>query len=127
MTNLKTIMFANAASCLGFGVFFTVFPNAVAGFLGVPPAPSWLILVLGIMLIANGILLIWRAREKLPPKEDILFFSFGDFAWVVATIVLIVLQIWITTINGIVSALIVATMVGYFGVAQMVARKRLGS
>ena len=127
MTNLKTIIFANAASCIGFGATFALFPSAIANFLGSPPAPSWLMLGLGVMLIGNGILLVWHGKQKLPRKEAVMFFSFGDFAWVLATLVLIALGIWITTTAGIIAALAVAAMVGYFGVAQMVARKKLGS
>ena len=127
MTNLKTIMFANAASCIGFGATFALFPSAVAGFLSASPAPSWLLLGLGVMLIGNGILLIWLGMQQLPRTEAVVFFSLGDFAWVLATLALIALGIWITTTAGIIAALAVAAMVGYFGVAQMVARKKLGS
>ncbi|WP_374763543.1 hypothetical protein [Yunchengibacter salinarum] len=126
MPTLKTILRLNAASCLIFGALFLALPGAVATFLGTPPAPGWVIAALGAVLIVNGGHLLHTSTTDLPPKALILYFSFGDFAWVLATLALIGTGIWITTTPGLAASLAVAAFVGTMGVIQMFARKALG-
>lgn len=122
MSLLKTALRLNAVSCIGFGVLFSVVPGAVAAYLGqTRPAPSMVILILGIGLILNGIGLFLAARARHPSGPLVLFFSTGDFLWVLATIVLIVMGIWIETTAGIIAALLVAAVVGLFGLLQLIA------
>ena len=127
MLSLKTILRMNAASCLGFGALFVIFPSAVAAFLSASPAPSWLILGIGAMLIMNGAHLIWTSAKALPAKAEILYFSSGDFAWVIGTLALVLNGTWVTSTPGVAVALAIATMVAFFGVSQMFARKRMGA
>lgn len=126
MPDLKTILRLNAASCLGFGAVFLLLPGAVAAFLGSPPAPSWLIGVVGAVLIVNGLHLLYTSRNDLPSKYVILYFSGGDFAWVLGTIALIASDLWINHLAGQIAALVVAAFVGAMGVLQMITRRRLG-
>ena len=95
MPDLKTILRLNASSCLGFGALFLALPQFVATFLGSPPAPPWLIGVVGAALIVNGLHLLHASRRTLPPKILILYFSGGDFAWGLGTIALIASGLWI--------------------------------
>lgn len=125
MLTLKNVMRANAASCLIFGVVFTALASSVADFLGgSSPPPTLLIFALGIVLIINGIHLLWASNKTLPAKILVLYFSFGDFIWVIASLALIVFELWIVTSHGIIAALFVAAIVGFFGAAQMFLRKR---
>lgn len=126
MPSLKTILRLNAASCLGFGAVFLSLPGSVGAFLGAPPAPAWLLAALGAALIVNGAHLILASRQALPPKALILYFSAGDFAWVLATLGLIASATWITRPEGLIAALLVAAFVGWVGVSQLFARKALG-
>jgi len=126
MPDLKTILRLNAASCLGFGALFLVFSRPVAAFLGTPPAPSWLISAAGAVLIVNGLHLLLTSRNDLPSKYLILYFSGGDFAWVLGTIALIASGLWINHPGGQIGALTVAAFVGTMGVMQMITRRRLG-
>lgn len=120
MSLLKTALRLNAASCIGFGALFTVVPGAVAAFLGqTSPAPSLAILILGIGLILNGIGLFLASRAMHPSRLLVLFFSIGDFLWVLLTVVLIVIGVWIETTVGITAALLVAAVVGTFGLLQL--------
>jgi len=127
MFNLKNVMRANATSCLVFGGLFALQPSLVANFLGgVSPAPQVYILILGIILILNGLHLLWASRIPLPQKKLILYFSTGDYLWVIGSIGLIFSGVWITTTGGVVVASAVAIMVGLFGVLQMTSRKAMG-
>lgn len=114
---LATLMRLNALSCAGFGAVFTLAPAAVAGFLGT--FPVLLVHALGVGLMLNAVLLglaSWPGRN--PRRHEMLFFCAGDLAWVVASVVLLAAGLWITTIGGQVSTLIVALGVGAMGAAQ---------
>lgn len=127
MLSLQNVMGANAMSCLVFGVLFALQPNLVATFLGgESAAPQLYIMILGILLILNGLHLLWASKISLPKKALVLYFSVGDFIWVVASVALVILGVWITTNIGIIVTCVVATMVGLFGVLQMKARKAMG-
>lgn len=127
MFSLKNVMRANATSCLVFGGLFALLPSLVANFLGgASPAPRIYILILGILLILNGLHLIWASRIPLPRKALILYFSTGDYLWVIGSIGLIVSRVWITTTGGVWVASAVAVMVGLFGILQMTSRKAMG-
>lgn len=127
MVSLKNVMRANATSCLTFGGLFALQPSQVANFLGgASPAPQIYILILGILLILNGLHLLWASRIPMPQKKLILYFSAGDYLWVIGSIGLIVSGVWITTAGGVLVASTVAVVVGLFGVLQMTSRKAMG-
>ena len=117
MDSLKLVMRMNAVSCVSFGLFFAVYPHVVASFLGTAPPP--IILALGIGLLINGTHLALASRNPEPRKIEVIWFSLGDFSWWLATLVLIVANVWITTSWGIAIAVIVATAVAGLGVAQL--------
>jgi len=127
MLSLKNVMRANATSCLAFGALFALQPNLVANFLSVTsPAPKSYILILGILLIVNGLHLLWASRVPLPQKKLILYFSTSDYIWVIGSVGLIITEVWITTTAGVLLASGVAVMVGLFGILQMTSRKAMG-
>ena len=127
MLSLKNVMRANAASCLAFGALFALQPSQVAKFLGgTSPAPQSLFLILGILLILNSLHLLWASRVPLPQKELIIYFSTGDYIWVIGSVGLIISEVWITTTDGVLVASVVAAMVGLFGILQMTSRKAMG-
>ncbi|CAN0594308.1 unnamed protein product, partial [Ectocarpus sp. 12 AP-2014] len=111
---LKPILLANAASCIGFGALFAFFPSKTADFLGGPPA--WLVLALGLGLIANGANLTWVARKDRPHIKEVILFVLGDVVWVVASLALVAFGVWITTPHGIWVSIAVAVWVGACGV-----------
>lgn len=127
MVALPTILRLNAASCIAFGLLFIVMPGAVVRFLSESPAPSWVFLIIGIGLILNGAALMWTSFKPMPSRSEILFFSAGDFAWVVATVGLIIAQLWVTTVPGTAAALVIAVIVGGFGALQMKQHKKMGN
>jgi hypothetical protein len=127
MLSLQNVMRANAISCISFGVLFALQPSLVAMFLGGEfAAPQLYILILGILLIFNGFHLFWASKIALPKKELILYFSLGDYIWVVVSLALVMFGVWITTTMGTIVACAVAAVVGLLGILQMIARKSLG-
>ena len=124
MPDLKTVLRLNALSCVGFGALFIAVPGTVAAFLGAPPAPSWLVLATGVILIGNGVHLIWASRMEQLPRSLVLYFSSGDFGWVAGSALLLVLELWVTTPAGQVAATIVALLVGALGTLQLLSLRR---
>lgn len=126
MVTLKDVLRTNAASCIVFGLIFLFIPSTVAGFLSTEGlAPNTAILILGIGLIFNGLHLAWASLKPMPPKSLIIYFSVGDFLWVIATVLLIIFGIWVTTPLGIIISLFISAMVGLLGVLQVIKRKEM--
>ncbi|NBD32355.1 MAG: hypothetical protein GVY17_05140 [Cyanobacteria bacterium] len=124
MELLKIVLRSNAASCLVFGLVFLLIPESVAKFLSPNhPVPLLILMSVGIGLIINGLHLIWTSRQVRPSQTLILYFSVGDLLWVVGTAVLILNNIWITSMKGIIAAIAVSIGVGTFGILQMLKRK----
>jgi len=121
-------MRANAASCIGFGFIFFIFPAEVSGFLSTNmKVPEIILFVLGIGLFINGVHLVWASFKPLPSKQLVLYFSGGDYIWVLGSVYLLLSGIWITTSIGILVTILVSGMVGSFGILQMLKRKEMGN
>ena len=128
MITLSNVMKANAFSCIVFGITFFFLPEQVQNFLSANnQAPSIVFTVLGIGLFFNGLHLIWASLKIMPSKRLIIYFSIGDYIWVLGSTYLLVVGIWITTPMGIAVTLLVSGMVGIFGILQMMKRKKMGS
>jgi len=126
MITLKNILKANAASCIIFGLLFIWAPIEIAKYLGgEDPMPELVLLTLGGVLMINGVHLIWASLQEEPNKFLILYFSFGDFLWMIATLVLIGLSLWITTPAGIIAAILIAIVVTVFGILQIIKRREM--
>jgi len=121
-------MKANAFSCIGFGITFFFLPEEVRVFLSTNnQAPSIVFTVLGIGLFLNGLHLIWASLKLMPSKHLVTYFSICDYIWVLGTSYLLVVGMWITTPMGIAVTLLVSSMVGIFGLLQMIKRKEMGN
>jgi len=128
MITLSNIMKANAISCIGFGVTFLFLPEEVRQFLSANnQAPSIVFTVLGMGLFLNGLHLIWASLKPMPNKYLVIYFSIGDYIWVLSTSYLLVVGMWITSPMGIIVTLLVSGMVGIFGLLQMIKRKEMGN
>ena len=117
MDSLKVVMRLNAASCILFGLLFVVFSQPVASFLG--QVPNTIIMFLGLGLLVNGGHLVLASRRQDIRESEVIWFSLGDFSWWLATLGLIVANVWITTPFGIAVAVFVAIGVAGLGVAQL--------
>jgi len=124
MVTLQTVLRLNASTCLAFGALFAVFPEGVAHFLSkTSPAPTLVLLVLGIGLISHGAHLTWASLQHQPSKGLIWYFSVGDFAWTMASWLLMIIGLWITSPMGLIYATLVSLVVGLLGLMQIKAYK----
>lgn len=123
MKFLKAALLLDASSCVIFGAIFVVFSGAVSQFIGNPF--GWVVPALGAVLLFNGLHLVIASRRNKPLCPEILYFVAGDFLWVVGTLVLVGLGLVITSAQGTLVSLLVAAMVGAFGVMQVVGYKRV--
>lgn len=112
---LASLLRLNAASCLGFGLAFVLFPGAVSTFLGT--FPPVLIVWLGAILMANGVHLVWASLRQ-PPALEVRYFALGDFLWVALSLALVASGGWIATGPGAAATLAVAAGVGAMGALQ---------
>jgi hypothetical protein len=117
MTSLPTILRANAASCLGFGMLFAVAPDPVAAFLGTMPPE--VLFILGLALTGNGAHLALASMRRRPRPGEVAWFSTGDLLWWLVSLALLAADVWITTIAGIVAAWLVGLGVAGMGLAQL--------
>ena len=115
------IMKANAFSCILFGLIFLMTTEDVILFLSTDnQMPKLILELLGIVLISNGLHLIYEARTIKPKKLWVVYFSMGDFLWVIVSILLILSEMWITTKNGIIMTVVISIIVGTFGLLQLI-------
>ena len=125
MFRLSNVLRINAASCLTFGAAFAIAPATVATFLGADAAaPTTVLRVLGGVLIINGLHLLWAAMMKAPARWLIVWFSGGDFAWVIGSLAVLASGQWVTTAAGIAVTLAVAAFVAVLGAMQLYACPR---
>ncbi|MFT5674975.1 MAG: hypothetical protein ACI808_000904 [Paraglaciecola sp.] len=126
MVTLSNIMRVNAFSCIGFGITFFLFPGKVGSFLSSDmKIPEVILLFLGVGLFFNGIHLLWASFGSTPSKKVVLYFSIGDYIWVIGTSYLLLFGIWITTPMGIWVTILVSGLVGAFGILQMLKRNEM--
>ena len=123
MNKLRKTLLMNSVSCILFGLIFLIFPVHTNEFIG--NNMSWLTRVIGVILLFNGFHLIYASKRKSAICPEILYFVLGDFLWVLGTFVLIAMGIIITSTQGIVVSLIIATVVGTFGYLQIIGYKQV--
>ncbi|WP_223787733.1 hypothetical protein [Marinicella meishanensis] len=119
MTSIQTVLQLNGLNCLLFGAMFVFLPDTVILFLSpTAPAPKIVILALGVVLNLYGMVLLWLSQQAEPKRSWIKLIAIGDFLWVLFTAALILSQQWITALDGITAAGLVAIIVGWFGWLQ---------
>lgn len=121
MNKLKQALLMNSSSCLLFGVLFLLFPSQISAFIG--NSIIWLLQLIGAILLFNGVHLIYASKRDKPICSEILYFVLGDFLWVLGTFALVLTGAVITSTQGIIASLLIATMVGTFGYMQVIGYK----
>lgn len=121
---LRKILRVNALSCLVFGSLFVLKTPVVLSFLETKSL-DFLISILGFTLLLFAIHLICASFRKLLIKNEILYFALGDILWVALTIILLLFSDITTSTRGVIASLLVALMVGAFGLMQMIYAKRI--
>ncbi|WP_096087012.1 hypothetical protein [Agaribacterium haliotis] len=82
-------------------------------------APKAVILALGIVLIFNGLHLLWTSTLARPAKLLIWYFIAGDVLWVLVSLSLIAGGLWISAAQAIWATMAVALMVTSFAALQL--------
>lgn len=120
MSHISTTLKLNGLNCLLFGALFVFIPQTVITFLSDnQPAPEVIILALGVILNLYGLILLWIGNQQQPNPKLVLAIALGDFLWVLGTLTLLVMNLWVTTVNGMTAAGLVAILVGWFGWLQL--------
>lgn len=123
---LRLVLWLNSLSCLAFGACFAAFPRVVNVYVGGTDRQHLLIALVGAGLIFNGLHLFWASLRRNLRRMEIIWFSLGDFLWVLASVILLLFGILVTTPGGVVMAAIVSFLVFSFGVLQLSWLRLLG-
>ena len=119
MNSIQTVLQLNGLNCLLFGALFVFIPDTVIPFLSTTAAaPKIAVVGLGVFLNLYGLLLLWLSQQAEPKKSWVKLIAIGDFLWVLFTAGLIMAQRWVTELDGITAAGLVAIIVGWFGWLQ---------
>ena len=122
MKLLRSALISNALSCLAFGSLFCLAGTSTDRFLENPFA--WLTPAVGAVLLFNGCHLLLASQRRHPIGAEVVYFVAGDFVWVLATLILVILQTVIVSAQGVVASLLTAAMVGLLGVLQWYGYRR---
>lgn len=117
MKPLRLVLAANTLSNLGFGSLFSLWPAAVAAWLGTVPPDA--IFWIGIGLLLNGTAMLATTLRSEPRPRDVVLFSVGDMGWWLFSMTLIAAQVWVTTPHGLAATWTVALIVAALGLAQL--------
>ena len=116
MPDLNTSLKLNGLIGLLFGTLSVFIPQQVIIFLSdTNPAPEVAVVGMGVVFNLYGLLLLWLGNQKTPAAKGVLLIALGNGLWVLMTAGLVVTTTWITTINGITAAGLMAILVGWFG------------
>ncbi len=119
---LHTVLRLNAAFSGIFGLVFILFPGTVAEWLGIPGSSA--ILVTGVLLIGWEVFVSQLVRLPQISSTGTWAVIFGDLAWVLGSIALL-LGGWLPlTESGIWFVAIIADIILVFAIAQYVGLKR---
>ena len=89
--SLSRLLVSNGTFCFTNGVIFTLAANPLADFLDTLPI---MMRILGIGLILYGAFVTYMATRQIIPKGFTLFTILADSAWVLLSILLLVLPIF---------------------------------
>ncbi len=117
---LRRVLRGNAFFCAACGVDALIGGQWLATFMGVP---SVALLVLGIGLVAYG-LILWRVVE-IPTRAIVQFVTALDVAWIVGSMVLLFVPIIPLTDMGKIIIDVVALITAGFAIAQYMGLRRM--
>lgn len=120
---LRKALYGNSIFCTLSGLDFAIFSKPISSFLGL--STSWVILVLGIILVLYGIEVFIFARKEKISEGFAKFVIVADIAWVIGSAVLIFSNLVPLTIAGKWAIAIVADIVLVFAIVQSVGLRRL--
>jgi hypothetical protein len=123
MTTLKNVLLINAVSSGATGLGLLVVPGIVATLFGVPLTQPFL--GVGIFLFAFAALVFIVSRNKDLSKGSVRLIIVLDVVWVVASFVIVLLQLFDLSALGYISIFAVAAWVGLMAYLQFNGLKNL--
>ena len=114
---LKNALLANAIFSTISGLTFMLASGAVADLVGL--GEPWLNQGLGAGLLGFAVLVGWTATRPSIDTALARMISFGDFGWVLGTMVVIALFFGQLNAMGILAMLVIAAIVLVFGLSQL--------
>lgn len=119
---LKWVLLANGTFSLLSGLALITLAESIARLMGI--ANNEVLRYVGIGLIVFAGTVLYAAFKKPISKQQVWSIIVQDWAWVVASILVIVLQTWQLTATGYWMIGVVAIIVGDFAIFQMRYLKR---
>jgi hypothetical protein len=117
MISLKNVLLVNGVSSGVTGLQLIIFGNMAAGLFGVSqPQAFWGV---GIFLVAFAILVIAEGLQQQARENRVRFIIVLDSLWVIASLVILVLQLFNLSAIGYVAITAVAAWVGLMAYLQM--------
>ena len=113
---LRDVLRANAAFCVGSGIVLAVFAGPLETISGID---SIVLRVVGVGLVPWGIMIAWfAARRPIRPVEAAVVIA-GDIAWVLGTVVVVTVASTAFTTAGLLIAVLLGAVVAAFAVLQL--------
>lgn len=84
---LRTVLWADAASCIGSGALQLVALDALPTLLGLPLA---LLVQTGLFLVGYGLVVAWMASQSEPPRRLVALCAVGNLGWAAGCVVAVV-------------------------------------
>jgi hypothetical protein len=120
--NINRIVFANGIFCSTSGLIFTLAANPLAGFLNTLPL---VMTVLGLGLLFYGMFIIYMSLRPVITKGFTLFAVLADSAWVLLSVLLLVLPIFNFAVAAKWAIGIVAVVVDVFATLQFMEWRKM--
>jgi hypothetical protein len=86
MTFLRRILFADAGSCVGLGLFLALLADPLSPMLGLPAA---LLFIAGLALLPIAAFISWVASREQPPAGGVWLVILGNAGWVAGSVALL--------------------------------------
>ena len=124
LRKLKGVLIANGAFSLISGLVLITVAHSIAKLMGI--ANDQVLVYVGIGLVVFAGTVLYAAFKNPLSKKQVWSIIIQDWAWVLASILVIVLQAWQLTSTGYWMIAVVALIVGDFAFFQMRWLRRLG-
>ncbi len=115
-TVLKSALLSNAVFSVVSGMVLMIFGAAIADLIGI--GAPWVYQIVGAGLVGFAGVVGWTARTPINPQWAT-WISVADGAWVVGTVLLVIVAGGVLKPLGVMALLMVAGVVGGFAVWQM--------
>lgn len=120
--NLSRILLANGVFCSTSGLIFTLTANPLAGFLNTLPL---VMTILGIGLLLYGMFIMYMSMRPAITRGFTLFTVLADSAWVLFSVLLLILPIFNFAADAKWAIGIVAVVVDIFATLQFIEWRKM--